>query len=92
MQFVLVHMLGEQPRLQFINDAWFSAFSITGGIRPPIANSPFNIWVWELPQFNSIYELPAFAVCELVEAMNWANEHGTRVPAPPPDGQPPPTN
>src|SRR5262249_21639593 len=85
MRFMLVYVGGEHPRLQFINDACFGAYCAAGGgIGPPIPTTPFENWVWELPQFNSIYDVPSFSPSQLVDAMTWASANGERVHDVPP--------
>jgi hypothetical protein len=85
MRFMLVYIGGEHPRLQFINDALFAAFCAAGGgIRPPIPTMQFEDWVWELPRFDSFYDVPAFSPSQLVDAMMWAHDNGLKVHDVPP--------
>jgi hypothetical protein len=85
MPFMLVYVGGEHPRLQFLSDAAFAAFMAVGhGISPPIPNTPFQNWIWDLPGFDYFLDIPAFSPSQLVDAMNWANQHGERLQNVPP--------
>ena len=80
MRFILVYVQGASPRLQFISDAAFSAYCMAGGgISPPMPTTPFENWIWELPDYNSLYDVPMFSPSQLVDAMNWANLNGQRI-------------
>jgi hypothetical protein len=85
MQFMLVYVGGEYPRLQFLSDAAFAAYvAAGGGISPPIPTIPFENWVWDLPEYTFFLDVPAFSPSQLVDAMMWASQHGRRVQNVPP--------
>src|SRR5262245_8714793 len=85
MRFMLVYIGGDQPRLQFITDAWFNAFCAAGGgVAPAISTTPFEDWIWDLPAYKDIYDVPSFSPSQLVDAMTWANQNGQRIHGVPP--------